>query len=231
MPRRAIILLSGGLDSTVAAALAKERYSEIHAISFDYGQRHARELRSATAVASALGLQSHTTFRLDIARLGGSALTHPDLNVPKGRSMQAMTQGVPVTFVPGRNTIFLAHALAAAEVHEADAVVIGANAMDHAGYPDCRPDYLAAMETVMNLGSKRGREGHRVQVFAPLVQLDKAGIVREGLRTKAPLHLTWSCYEGRELACGQCDACRLRLDAFRQAGVRDSITYAPEVTA
>ncbi len=223
---RAVVLLSGGLDSTVAASIARSRGHEVHAASFDYGQRHAREIESARAVAKSLGAASHVIFTVDLAKIGASALTDRAIAVPTGRSEAEMGADVPATYVPARNTVFLAHALALAEVRDADAIFIGANALDYSGYPDCRPEYFQAFERMANLATRRGVEGRPVRIEVPLQHLTKAEIVREGVRLGAPLHLTWSCYQGGAVACGRCDSCLLRLKGFREAGMDDPIAYA-----
>ena len=224
--KRAVVLLSGGLDSTVAAALARERGFELHALSFDYGQRHKRELESARAVAKALGAASHTLMQVPIAAYGGSALTDPGIAVPTGRDEAQMGADIPVTYVPARNVVFLSLALGLAEARDAEAVFIGANALDYSGYPDCRPEFFAAFEEVARRGTKRGVEGKPFAIEVPLQHMTKADIVREGLRAKAPLELTWSCYQGGAKACGVCDSCVLRLKGFREAGVKDPVPYA-----
>lgn len=224
--RRAVVLLSGGLDSTVAAAMAKARGFELHALSFDYGQRHKRELESARAVAKALGAASHTVMQVPIAQYGASALTDPSIAVPTGRDEKAMGADIPVTYVPARNVVFLSLALGLAEARDAEAILIGANALDYSGYPDCRPEFFAAFEEVARKGTKRGVEGKPLQIEVPLLHMTKADIVREGLRLQAPLDLTWSCYQGGAKACGACDSCVLRLKGFREAGAKDPIPYA-----
>lgn len=225
-PPRAVVLLSGGLDSTVAAAMTRARGDELVALSFDYGQRHGRELRAAREVAKALDVVEHRVLQLDVGELGGSALTDDAIDVPMDREEDEMAEGIPVTYVPARNTIMLAYGLAQAEVTGSDAVVIGANALDYSGYPDCRPEYLDAFQRMANLATKRAVEGHPVRIEAPLVEMTKADIVRRGLELDAPLHLTWSCYEGGEVACGRCDSCQLRSKGFREAGAEDPIPYA-----
>jgi 7-cyano-7-deazaguanine synthase len=216
---RAVVLLSGGLDSCTAAAWAKAEGYEVHALSFDYGQRHKRELRAAKAVAEALGAKSHRTLKVPIGQLGGSALTDPSIKVPK--APKRIGQRIPVTYVPARNTVFLSLALAQAEVLGAKAIVIGANALDYSGYPDCRPEYLRAFERMANLATKAGVEGKGVRILAPLVRMDKRRIVREGLRLDAPLELTWSCYMGGRKPCGECESCVLRARGFAAAGQAD----------
>jgi len=228
MARRAVVLVSGGLDSTTALAVACAEGFDCHALSFDYGQRHARELESARRVAAALGAARHLVLRLDLRAIGGSALT-ADIPVPKGRSAEAIGGGIPVTYVPARNTIFLSHALAWAEVLGAQDIVIGVNVLDSSGYPDCRPEYVAAFERLANLATQAGVEGKsRFRVHAPLIALDKAGIIRRGVELGVDYSLTWSCYEpepdGR--ACGLCDSCLLRKKGFAEAGLPDPVPSA-----
>jgi 7-cyano-7-deazaguanine synthase len=218
---RAICLLSGGLDSSTALAWALKQDYACSTLAFDYGQRHQRELRSAEAVAEALGAEEHRVVSFDLRQFGGSALTS-ETPVPVG----GVDAGViPITYVPARNTIFLSFALAYAEVRSAQAIVLGINALDYSGYPDCRPEYLAAMQKVAQLGTKQGVEGNAPQLLAPLVSLSKADIVRLGSRLGVPWALTWSCYQGGELACGVCDSCRLRLKGFAEAGLEDPVRY------
>ena len=228
-PRRAVVLLSGGLDSATALAIARAEGFECYALSFDYGQRHDRELDSARRVAAALGAKEHLVLRLDLRAIGGSALT-ADIPVPKGRSEQAIGAGIPVTYVPARNTIFLSHALAWAEVLESQDIFIGVNALDYSGYPDCRPEYIEAFERLANLATKAGVEGRsRLTIHAPLIRLSKAQIVRRGVELGVDFGLTWSCYESRPdgRACGLCDSCQLRHRGFAEAGLRDPVPTAP----
>jgi 7-cyano-7-deazaguanine synthase len=228
MARRAVVLLSGGLDSATALAVARAEEYECFALSFDYGQRHARELESAVKLATALGARRHLTLRLDLRAIGGSALTD-DLPVPKGRSDAAIGTGIPVTYVPARNTIFLSHALAWAEVLGAEDIFIGVNALDYSGYPDCRPEFIEAFERLANLATQAGVEGRsRFRVHAPLITLTKAQIVARAYELGVDLSLTWSCYEpesdGR--ACGQCDSCLLRKKGFAEAHLADPVPTA-----
>jgi 7-cyano-7-deazaguanine synthase len=222
---RAVTLLSGGLDSTVATAIALERGFQVTAVSFRYGQRHSRELDSARAVARALRVTDHLFFDVNMGEIGGSALTDRAIDVPLGRDEREMAARIPSTYVPARNTVMLSFALAVAEVRDADAIFIGANALDYSGYPDCRPQYFEAFEKMANLATKRGTEGRPVKIEVPLQTMTKADIVREGVRVGAPLDLTWSCYVGGERACGECDSCKLRLKGFREAGLEDPIAY------
>lgn len=230
MTRRAVVLVSGGLDSTICVAIAREQGFEPIALSFDYQQRHRIELEAARRVTAHYGLAKHYVFELGSFRaLGGSALTS-ELEVPEARSLDQIGTGVPITYVPARNLIFLSHAVAVAEVEDAPDVFIGVNALDYSGYPDCRPDFIESFERTANLGTRGAIEARaRITVHTPLISLTKAQIVRRGLELSAPLHLTNSCYQpGIEgLACGRCDACVLRLKGFQEAGEVDPVPYAP----
>jgi len=226
--RRAVVLLSGGLDSATAFAVARDEGFECYALSFDYGQRHDRELESARRMADALGAKQHLVLHLDLRSIGGSALT-ADIPVPKSRSESEMGAGIPVTYVPARNTIFLSHALAWAEVLESSDIFIGVNALDYSGYPDCRPEYIEAFERMANLATRAGVEGTmRLRIHTPLINLSKAQIVRRGTDLGVDFGLTWSCYEpqpdGR--ACGRCDSCLLRRKGFSEAQLRDPVPTA-----
>ena len=225
MPR-AVVLLSGGLDSTTTFAVAKAQGFEVYALSVDYGQRHRVELERAAAVARALGAADHRTVRLDLRAVGGSALT-ADVAVPKDRSADDLARGIPPTYVPARNTILLGLALGYAEVVGAFDLFIGANVLDYSGYPDCRPEFLQAFEHLADLATKAGVEGGRFKVHAPLLKMTKAEIIREGVRLGVDLGLTLSCYDpdpaGR--ACGRCDSCQLRKKGFAEAGVPDPTGY------
>jgi 7-cyano-7-deazaguanine synthase len=224
----AVILLSGGIDSATAAAIAKQQGFQLHALSFDYGQRHARELDSAERVANFLRVNSQRVIRFDLRAIGGSALTDR-IEVPKERSEAAIGQGIPITYVPARNTIFLSFALALAERIECADIFFGANQLDYSGYPDCREEYIGAFERLANLATQAGVEGKcRMRVHAPLLHMTKAEIVKKGMALKLDYSLTWSCYDpqtdGR--ACGRCDSCQLRLKGFKEAGAVDPIAYA-----
>lgn len=222
MAGRAVVLLSGGLDSATVLALAVAAGWRCHALSIDYGQRHRAELAAAARVAKALGACEHRVARVELGVFGGSALTDPGIAVP-----HAPSEGIPVTYVPARNTVFLALALAHAEVVAADAIFTGANAVDYSGYPDCRPEFIAAFERLANLATKRAIEGHPITIEAPIVRMTKADIVRRGHALGVDYAPTVSCYEadaeGR--ACGSCDACRLRREGFRAAGLADPTRY------
>jgi 7-cyano-7-deazaguanine synthase len=224
--KRAVVLLSGGLDSATVLAIARGEGYETHALSFHYGQRHERELAAAEKVAQSLGAFEHRIAKIDLRIFAGSALT-AELEVPKARSLTEMASGIPVTYVPARNTIFLSYALAWAEVLGATDIFIGANAVDYSGYPDCRPEFIRAFEQLANLATRVGVEGGRFTIHAPLLGLSKAAIIQRGLSLGVNYALTHSCYDPPpdDLACGACDACRLRLKGFREAGLIDPITY------
>ena len=213
--RTAIALLSGGLDSATAAALALEQGDRVIGLSFDYGQRHRRELDAAAAIAQQLGLAEHHCIAVNLASWGGSALTDARISIPT----HGVEEGsIPPTYVPGRNTVFISVGLSLAEARGAERLVLGVNAVDYSGYPDCRPDYLNAFQTLADLASKSGREGHGAQLWAPLVQWSKVRIVEEALRLGVPIETTWSCYSGGTHPCGVCDSCRIRDAALREAG-------------
>ena len=214
----AIALLSGGLDSATAAALALEAGERVIGLSFDYGQRHRRELEAASAVAAALGLAEHHTIQVNLAAWGGSSLTDASQPIPSGGVEAGV---IPSTYVPGRNTVFIAIGLSLAEARGAGRLVLGVNAVDYSGYPDCRPDYLDAFQTLADLASKAGREGHGTRLWAPLVRWSKTRIVQEALRLNVPIASTWSCYSGGATPCGLCDSCRIRDAALIEAGRPD----------
>lgn len=223
--RKAVVLLSGGLDSTVTLAKAKEEGYELYPLSFDYGQRHDKEVESAKKVAEWFKAHEHRVINIDLAQIGGSALTDKGIEVPEKRRIEEIGEDIPITYVPARNTILLAFAIGYAEVVGAETVFIGANALDYSGYPDCRPEYFEAFQKATELGTKTGVQGKPIQIKYPLINMTKAEIVKEGERLNVPFHLTWSCYKGREKACGKCDSCVLRLKGFRGAGVEDPIEY------
>ncbi|HME88427.1 MAG TPA: 7-cyano-7-deazaguanine synthase QueC [Chthoniobacterales bacterium] len=229
--KHAVVLLSGGLDSATTLAIARSQGYKTYALSFDYGQRHQQELDAAKKIAKSLGAKDHRLVKVDNQIFGGSALIN-DVEVPKSRSEKEIGVGIPVTYVPARNTIFLAHALAWAETIPAGHIFIGANAIDFSGYPDCRPEFIALFEMLANIGTKAGVEGARIQIHAPLIKMSKADIVRKAVELDVDLSLTHSCYDplpdGR--ACGECDSCQLRSKGFREAGVEDPIKYAPSLS-
>lgn len=224
----AIVLLSGGLDSTTTLAIAQRAGFAVHALSFSYGQRHVAELAAADRIAQRAGVEEHVVAQLDLRVFGGSALTS-DIPVPKGRSAEDMATGIPITYVPARNTIFLSYALAYAEVRGASDVFIGVNALDYSGYPDCRPEYIEAFERMANLATKAGVEGiQRLQIHTPLIDMTKAQIIAKGLDLGVDYGLTITCYEPQANgdACGACDACLLRLKGFAELGLEDPAHYA-----
>ena len=219
----AIALLSGGLDSATAAALALESGDRVIGLSFDYGQRHRRELDAAAAVAKQLGLAEHHCISVNLASWGGSALTDASISIPT----EGVQEGIiPTTYVPGRNTVFIAIGLSLAEARGAERLVLGVNAVDYSGYPDCRPDYLDRFQELADLASKAGREGHGTKLWAPLVHWSKTRIVQEALRLNVPIKTTWSCYGGGSTPCGVCDSCRIRDEALREANRPDLCSSA-----
>ena len=220
--KKAVVLLSGGLDSATALACARSDGFLCYALSFDYGQRHRAELDAAQKVAQTLAVEQHRTLSLDLGVLGGSALTDMSIAVPEQAS-----EGIPVTYVPARNTIFLSFALAWAEILQADDIYIGVNAVDYSGYPDCRPEYIKAYETMANLATKAGVEGHKMHIHTPLIDMSKADIIRLGTEKGVNYAQTVSCYaaDPQGKACGLCDSCRLRAKGFAEAGVEDPTCY------
>jgi 7-cyano-7-deazaguanine synthase len=222
MTKRAVVLVSGGLDSATTLAMARAAGYESYALSFDYGQRHRCELSASDAVAEFLGAAEHRTVKLDLRQFGGSALTDDAIDVPDSGG-----EGIPVTYVPARNTVFLSLALAWAEVLGAHDIFIGVNAVDYSGYPDCRPEFIEAFEQMANLATKAGVEGERFTIHAPLIELSKADIIRQGTELGVDYGMTVSCYNPSDegLACGRCDSCRLRAEGFVAAGVADPTRY------
>ena len=220
--KAAVVLLSGGLDSATVLAMAAAEGYDCHTLSFHYGQRHVAELKAAQAIAQASGASDHQVIRFDMSGIGGSALTDAAIAVP-----EMPTEGIPVTYVPARNTIFLSFALGYAEVLQAEAIFVGVNAVDYSGYPDCRPDYIEAFQAMANQATKAGVEGHGSKIVAPLLHLTKADIIRAGSALGVDYSQTVSCYQADELgrACGRCDSCRLRKEGFAQAGLNDPTRY------
>jgi 7-cyano-7-deazaguanine synthase len=234
MSKNAVILLSGGLDSATVLAMAKADGFVCHALSFRYGQRHGVELQAARKVADAAGCASHRIVDVDLRAFGGSALTDDGIAVPRGRDTKEMSEGIPVTYVPARNTLFLSYGLALAEVIDARDIFVGANAVDYSGYPDCRPEYLSAFEAMANLATRMGVEAknddERVRVRAPIVAMSKGDIIKTGTELGVDYALTWSCYDPQPAkdgarACGGCDACQIRKKGFVDAGVADPTRY------
>jgi 7-cyano-7-deazaguanine synthase len=227
MRKKAVVLSSGGLDSTTVMAIAKAEGYEVYSLTFNYGQRHALELKAAGRIAEALAVQEHLMIDLDLGKIGGSALTE-GMGVPKARNEDTMKEEIPATYVPARNTIFLSFALAWAEVVGASDIFVGVNAVDYSGYPDCRPEYIRAFQKMANLGLKAAVEGRmNIRIRAPLIRMTKAEIIRKGVALGIDYRLTHSCYdpspEGK--ACGQCDSCLLRKKGFREAGIPDPAAY------
>ena len=226
-PKRAVVLLSGGLDSATVLAIARSQGYELYALSFSYGQRHIVELDAARRVSAAIGVADHRIAAIDLRVFGGSALT-ADIAVPKGRDVDQMSHGIPITYVPARNTIFLSFALAWAEVLGASDIFIGVNALDYSGYPDCRPEFIESFEKMANLATKAGVEGRQaLRIHTPLIALTKAQIIAKGIELGVNYGLTSSCYDPSPAGapCGQCDSCLLRQKGFRENGIEDPLTY------
>ena len=223
---KAVVLLSGGLDSATTAAIAKKEGFDVYAMTFDYGQRHDHEIKTARRVAQSLGIVNHIVCEIDLRTFGGSALTS-DIDVPKHRSRDEMAIGIPVTYVPARNTIFLSFALGWAEVLGSTDIFIGVNAVDYSGYPDCRPEYIEAFQRMAQLATKAGIDGINLRIHTPLIELTKAEIIARGLELGVDYSQTNTCYDPSDdgLACGKCDACQLRLKGFEEVGIADPAPY------
>lgn len=230
--QKAVVLVSGGLDSATVLAIVKDEGFQPAAITFRYGQRHGVELEAAERVIDAAGVSDHIEVEIDLRRIGGSALT-ADIEVPKGRALEEMSEGIPVTYVPARNTVFLSFALAWAEVLEADHIHIGVNALDYSGYPDCRPEYIEAYERMANLATKRSVEGQKLSIHTPLIGLTKAEIIARGTELGIDYGITRSCYDPSPAgeACGECDSCQLRLKGFSENGLVDPAPYRLQAAA
>jgi 7-cyano-7-deazaguanine synthase len=229
--KKAVVLSSGGIDSTTVMAMAKHEGFKIFSLSFFYGQRHAFELEAAQKVANAIGVTEHLVINIDLKQIGGSSLTD-DMDVPKDRDEQEMSREIPATYVPARNTIFLSFALAWAEVLKSSDIFIGVNAIDYSGYPDCRPEYIDAFEKMANLATKAGVEGTtKIKIRTPLIRLTKAEIIQKGIELGVDYALTHSCYDPspQGLACGRCDSCQLRKKGFKEAGISDPTRYIDSV--
>lgn len=221
----ALVLLSGGLDSSTVLALAKERGYEIAALTFDYGQKHIRELNSARKIAKHFKAKEHIIVPLNIGSLLKSSLTRNSMSIPQNRTKEEISSEVPSTYVPARNMVFLSIAASIAESRGAKAIFIASNSVDFSGYPDCTPEFISAFQRTLDVGTKSGREGRGIRVEAPIITKSKAEIVREAVRLKVPLEDTWSCYKGGVKACGRCDSCLLRLKGFSEAGLIDPLEY------
>ena len=225
MVQSAVCLVSGGIDSCVTAFIAKNEGYNIYALSFNYGQRHKKEVECAKDVSSVIKAKDHIIFDLDLHRFGKSSLVDASSDIPESYNLENIGKTIPSTYVPARNTVFLSIALAYAEAIDADAIFIGATAQDYSGYPDCRPEYIKAYQKMADLATKRGVEGRSIRIEAPLLYLTKAEIIKRGLELHVPFEKTWSCYQGGRKACGKCDSCLLRLKGFKEAGYRDPIDY------
>jgi len=225
MTKKAVCLVSGGIDSSTTAFIAKSKGYEIYALSFNYGQKHKRELNCAKKTISSLDAKKHVIFDIDLGLFGGSSLVDKSLEPEKDQELAEIGKTIPSTYVPARNTVFLSIALAYAEVVDADAIFIGVTATDYSGYPDCRPEYIEAFKKMANLSTKKGVEGKPIEIYAPLISLSKAEIIKKGLDLGVPFANTWSCYRGGDKACGTCDSCLLRLKGFKESGNKDPIVY------
>jgi 7-cyano-7-deazaguanine synthase len=226
MVKKAVCLVSGGLDSCVSAGIAREQGHQIYALSFDYGQRHKKELRCAQKIAQSFKAQEHIILKIDLKRFGGSSLFHKKNQPLQSHHPKKIGEKIPSTYVPARNTVFLSLALAYAETVNADAIFIGVNSVDYSGYPDCRPEYLEAFQKMANLATKKGIHGKQITLEAPLLRLSKAEIIQKGVELNVPFKNTWSCYKGDKQACGRCDSCVLRLQGFLKVHVKDPISYS-----
>lgn len=224
---KAVCLLSGGLDSAVATGIAKSKGYEIFALSFFYSQRHSREIDSAKKLVRFFKVKEHKILEADLGKLGGSALTSDEITMPTGKTFEKIkkNRGIPVTYVPARNTIFLSYALAYSEVIGADKIFMGVNAVDYSHYPDCRPEFIEKFQELAMVATKRGVEGKEVTIETPLMEMNKAEIIKKGHRLGVPFELTWSCYQGEEKACGKCESCVLRLNGFKEANLGDPLDY------
>lgn len=223
--KKAVCLISGGLDSCVTAHIAKSKGYEVYALSFNYGQRHKKEIECAKIIAKSVNSREHIIFDLSLKKFGGSSLLNKSQELESGHSLDEIGKRIPSTYVPARNTVFLSIALSYAEAIDADAIFIGATATDYSGYPDCRPEYIEAFQKMTDLATKKGVEGKIIEINAPLLKMSKGEIIRQGIKIGAPLEKTWSCYAGNVKACGKCDSCLLRLKGFKEANIKDLIKY------
>lgn len=223
--KKAVCLISGGLDSSVTTHIAKKEGYEIYALSFNYGQRHKKEIDSSKNIANSVKSKKHIIFDLDLRKFGGSSLTEKNKDLEKDHNLDEIGKSIPSTYVPARNTVFLSIALAYAEAIDADAVFIGATSTDYSGYPDCRPEYIEAFQKMADLATKRGVQGKPIRIEAPLLYMSKSEIIKKGKKLGVPFEKTWSCYSGKDRACGRCDSCLLRLKGFKEAGLKDPIEY------
>jgi 7-cyano-7-deazaguanine synthase len=223
--KKAVCLISGGLDSLVTSFIAKNRGYEIYALSFNYGQKHDKEVKSAKKIAKSLDVKKHIIFNLDLSVFGGSSLFDKKQKPDLDNKLEDIGKSIPSTYVPARNTVFLSIALAYAETIDAESIFIGATATDYAGYPDCRPEYFKAFQSLFNLATKKGVKGSKIKIQTPVLNLSKAEIIQKGEELNVPFEKTWSCYLGGISACGRCDSCLLRLKGFKQAGLKDPVKY------
>jgi 7-cyano-7-deazaguanine synthase len=221
----AVVLLSGGLDSCVTLAIAKQDNDEVYALTFDYGQRHEKEVESAKRLAGFYGVKKHMILRIPLEEVAESALTREEEPLPEHGTVEEMTLTIPPTYVPGRNIVLLSYALSWAESVHADYIYIGAHTQDYSGYPDCRPEFLKAFQNMANLGTRRGAEGRQIELRYPIINMAKSEIISKGRDLEVPFELTWSCYEGGEKACGKCDSCVFRLKGFDEVGLKDPLEY------
>jgi len=225
MKKKAVCLISGGLDSAVTAFIAKKQGYDLYALSFRYGQRHKKEISCAKKIAKTVGVTNHIIFNIDLQKFGGSSLLSTSSNKIKNHALKDIGKTIPSTYVPARNTVFLSLALAYAEALNATAIFIGVNAVDYSAYPDCRPNYIRVYQHLANLATKRGVKGKTIRINAPLLYLSKAEIIKTGVKLNVPFAKTWSCYRGDAKACGRCDSCLLRLKGFHEAKTKDPISY------
>ena len=223
--KKAVCLISGGLDSSVTAYTAKNEGYELFAITFNYKQKHRREIESAKRIAESVGVKKHILFDIDLSVFGGSSLVDEKMEIQKNNKLEDIGKKIPLTYVPARNTVFLSIGLAYAEVVHANTIFIGVTATDYSGYPDCRPEYIEAFQRLANLATKKGVEGEKIEIKAPLLFMNKSEIIRRGVELGVPFEETWSCYMGGEKACGRCDSCLLRLKGFKDAGLKDPLEY------
>lgn len=225
MSKKAVCLISGGLDSAVSAFIAKDMGYDLFALSFFYGQRHNKEIESAKKIARILDVKKHVIFNINIGQFGGSSLVDESIKLEIDHKLEDIGNNIPNTYVPARNTIFLSIALGFAETVDADAIFIGATAVDYSGYPDCRPEYFNAFQKMSDLATKKGLNGKSIRIITPVLKLNKSEIIKKGNMLGVPFDKTWSCYSGKEKACGRCDSCLLRLKGFKKAGLKDPLKY------
>jgi len=225
MNKKAVCLISGGLDSSVTSFIAKDEGYDIFALSFNYGQRHNKEIKSSQEIAKAADVKKHIIIDLNLSEFGGSSLLDKKIQPDLDNKLNDIGKNIPNTYVPARNTIFLSIALAYAETIDADAIFIGATSADYSGYPDCRPEYFKAFQKLFDLATKKGIQGGQIKIKTPLLSLSKSEIIKKGIKLNVPFEKTWSCYLGEDKACGRCDSCLLRLKGFKQAGKKDPINY------